>query len=178
MSEQLKKIKPFYVYLEGEKVQITKQMIDESPKEVIKLYHDMLLAQKKKEERAKRCRNVNGTMCKNKCANCERIQRINLDDPCNGLPLYLQDMEENGIPMPASNTFASPEEFVIRKEEREELYASISTLDEKKQTILHLHIEELSSHEIAKQTGIPQTTVSYQMRASVKKLQKIVRKNQ
>ena len=80
--------------------------------------------------------------------------------------------------MPASNTFISPEESVIRNEEREELYASISTLDEKKQAILHLHMEGLSSHEIAKQTGIPQTTVSYQMRSSVKKLQKIVRKNQ
>lgn len=171
-SNEAKVIKPFYVYLEGEKVQITKKMIDESSEEVIKLYRNILLAQEAKERRRKRCRNVGGAICKKNCAECERVQRINLNDPCNGLPLYLEDMEKNGVPMPASNTFLSPEEYVIKMEEREELYAAIDTLDEKKQTVLRLHIEELSSHEIAERTGIPQTTVSYQIRTSVKKLKK------
>ena len=171
-SNEAKVIKPFYVYLEGEKIQITKKMIDESPREIIEIYRNILLAQEAKERRRKRCRNVDGTICKKNCAECERVQRINLNDPCNGLPLYLEDMEENGAAMPASDTFLSPEEYVIKTEEREELYAAIDTLDEKKQTVLRLHIEELSSHEIAERTGVPQTTVSYQIRTSVKKLKK------
>ena len=175
-SNEAKVIKPFYVYLEGEKIQITKKMIDESPREVIEVYRNILWAQEAKERRRKRCRNANGTICKENCAECERVQRINLNDPCNGLPLYLEDMEKNGVPMPASNTFLSPEEYVIKIEEREELYAAIDTLDDKKQTVFKLHMEELSDHEIAARTGIAQTTVSYRMRTGVKKLKKIMKR--
>lgn len=78
--------------------------------------------------------------------------------------------------MPASNAFLSPEEYVIKIEEREELYVAIDTLDDKKQAVFKLHMEELSDHEIAARTGIAQTTVSYRMRIGVKKLKKIMKR--
>ena len=171
-----KEVKPFYVYLEGDKFEVTKQMIKESSPEVIKEYQRILCRYKQREQRRARCINPDGTRCREKCALCERAQRIDINAPCNGLPIHLESMEENGAPMPASNTFISPEESVIRAEEHEELLAAIDTLSEKGQTVLRLHIEGLTSREIAEQTGIPQSTVSYQTRSSVKKLKKIMKR--
>lgn len=49
MSKQQKKIKPFYVNLEGKKVKITKEMIEQSSPEVIDVYRRTLWRQAKKK---------------------------------------------------------------------------------------------------------------------------------
>lgn len=178
MSERSKKIKPFSVILEGDKVEITKKMIDECDPEIIEIYQHILDRQRSKEKYSKRCLNSNGTRCqKTSCAECKRIQKIDIKDPCNGLPLHLEDIVDNGIPIPASDTFLSPEEYCIKKEQYEELSATLSTFDEKKQTIMKLHIEELSDHEKSAIMNTPQTTISYQRRICQKELRKFKEKN-
>lgn len=179
MSKQQKKIKPFFVYLEGERVEITKEMIEQSPPEVIRLYQQILWRQTKKEERGKRCLNPNGTRCKEECATCARIQRIDLKDPCNGLPRSLEEMEESDCPMPYGDSFMSPEEYIVKSELYDELYVALATLDDFDRSIIEMiYFICMTERQIGAVIGMKQKTVNNHKKSSLKKLSKVLEKNQ
>lgn len=178
MSKQQKNIKPFFVYLEGEKVKITKKMIDESAPEVIEVYRKILWQQAQKEKREKRCFNPDGTKCRKQCATCARIQRIDLEDPCNGLPRSLEEMEKDQCSLPHSDTFISPEDYVVQQETNHELYTAIEALDGQKQDIIkRYYFEEQTEREIGKEIGKVQGTVNYQKNKSHEELEKIMKEH-
>lgn len=162
MTKKQKKIAPFFVYLEGEKIEITQEMIDESSIEVIKVYRKELWKQVKKEQRSTRCLNPDGTRCneKNKCALCEKIQRIDIQETCNGLPRSLDEMAENDDPMPSSHTFISPEEYIIKQELSQILYTAINSLEPQDKEIILLFSENKTEEEIASVTKLKQRTVN------------------
>lgn len=179
MSKQQKKIKPFSVYLEGEKVEITKEMIDKSSPEVIEEYQRILRKQTKREERKKRCLNPDRTRCREKCATCTRIQRIDLKDPCNGLPLSLEEMEESECPMLCSGSFMLPEEYVVKSEQYEELYAALTTLDDFDRSIIEMYyFMDMKEWQIGQELGVVRERVNNHKRSSVKKLRKILTEKQ
>lgn len=179
MSKQQKKIKPFYVNLEGEKVKITKEMIEQSSPEVIDVYQRTLWRQAKKEERRKRCLNPDGTRCREKCAICTRIQRIDLKDSCNGLPLSLDEMEESGCPMPCSDPFMLPEEYVVKSEQYEELYAALATLDDFDRSIIEMYyFMNMKEQQIGQELDTVRWDVNNHKRSSLKKMRKILTEKQ
>lgn len=176
MSKQIKEIKPFFVSLEGGKVEITQEMIEQSPTEVIEVYQRILWKQAKKEQRGKRCLNPDGTRCKEECATCTRIQRIDLKDPCNGLPLSLEEMEENGCPMPCSDPFMLPEEYVVKSEQHEELYAALATLDDFDRKIIEMYyFMGMNERQIGQELGVVQKTVNNHKTNSLETMREILK---
>lgn len=172
MTKKQKKIEPFFVYLEGEKIEITQKMIDTSKPEVIEIYRKELWKQKKKEQRETRCLNPDGTRCneKNKCALCEKVQRINIQETCSGIPHSLDEMMENDSLMPSSHTFISPEEYVIKQEFHQTLYTAISSLEPQDRKVILLFSEGKTEAEIAFFTGLTQRTVNNHKRKIFKAL--------
>lgn len=162
MTKKQKKIEPFFVYLEGEKIEITQKMIDTSKPEVIEIYRKELWKQVKKEQRETRCLNPDGTRCneKNQCALCGKIQRIDIQKTCNGLPCSLDEMTENDSPMPFSHTFIPPEEYVIKQELHQTLYTAINSLEPQDRKVILLFSEGRTEVEIASITGLKQRTVN------------------
>lgn len=139
------------------------------------MYQQILWRQTKKDERRKRCLNPNGTRCKEECATCARIQRIDLKDPCNGLPRSLEEMEESGCPMPCSDSFMLPEEYIVKSE----LYVALTTLDDFDRGIIELYyFEDMTERQIGQELGIAQKTVNNHKKSSLKKLLKVLEKNQ
>lgn len=179
MSKQQKKIKPFYVNLEGERIKITKEMIDKSSPEVIEIYQQILWKQAKKEQRESRCKEPDGTRCKEKCATCTRIQRIDLKDPCNGLPRSLEEMEESGCPMPCSGPFMLPEEYVVKSEQYEELYDALATLDDFNRSIIEMYyFMGMNERQIGQELGVAQKTVNNHKANSLETMRKILAEKQ
>jgi len=180
MSKQQKKVKPFSVYLEGERVEITKEMIEQSSPEVIEVYQRILWKQTKKEQREKRCLNPDGTRCqKTSCGECERIQKIDLKDPCNGLSLSLEEMEESGYPMPCSDPFMLPEEYVVKSEQYEELYAALTTLGDFDRNIIEMYyFIGMTEWQIGQELGVVQKTVNNHKTNNLETMREILTENQ
>jgi len=180
MSKQAKKIKPFSVYVEGEIFEITQEMIDQSSPEVIEVYQRILWKQTKKEQREKRCLNSDGTRCqKTSCSECERIQKIDLKDPCNGLPLSLEEMEESGCPMPCSDPFMLPEEYVVKSEQYEELYAALTTQDDFHRSIIEMYyFISMTEQQIGQELGVVQKTVNNHKTNDLETMREILTENQ
>lgn len=128
----------------------------------------------KVNERRKRCINPDGTRCqKTSCAECEKIQKIDIEDPCNGLPRSLDEMEESGNLMPISKTFISQENYVIQQELYQELYAAISTLDETDQELIRLYyFENLKERQVGSVLDMKQKTVNNHKNSCLKKIKK------
>ena len=155
-------------------------MIEQSSQEVIEVYRQMLWKQQKKESREGRCLNPDGTRCqKTSCAKCERIQKIDIKNPCNGLPRSLDEMEESGCLMPASDMFTSPEGRVIQQETSLELRAAIDSLDETDRELISLYyFEGFNERQVGRLIGMKQKTVNNHKKSCLKKMAKVLGKNQ
>lgn len=175
MKKQNRVIKPCMIKLEGDWIKITKQMIEETDEYIMQEYVNVLERQKKRELRYERCLMPNGTRCpvKKDCNKCKKILRIDIKEPCNGLPRSLDKIAEDGGPMPASGAFISQEKYV----ENKKLHKAISMLSEEKQLIIRLHMEGLSDRSISAQIGVPQTTVTYRRNKSFEQLRKILKEH-
>lgn len=134
----------------------------------------------KVDERRKRCINPDGTRCKKtSCAECEKIQKIDIEDPCNGLPRSLDEMEESGSLMPISKAFISPEDYLIQQEIHQDLYTAIDALDETDQDLIILYyFEELKERQIGTVLNMKQKTVNNHKNNCLKKMKKFLTKNQ
>lgn len=180
-----KKQNPYRVYKEKDKYYVGYKLNGETIKEAIsKDVYDACRRDNwktmKNNDRRKRCINPDGTRCKKtSCAECEKIQKIDIEDPCNGLPRSLDEMEESGSLMPISKAFISPEDYLIQQETHQDLYTAISALDETDQDLIILYyFEELKERQIGSVLNMKQKTVNNHKNNCLKKMKKFLTKNQ
>lgn len=83
---------------------------------------------------------------------------------------------ENGIDYPCLST---PEAAIIQQETNSELYAAIGTLDGADQkVVVSYYFEDLKERQIGAMIGMKQKTVNNHKKSSLKKLLKVLEKNQ
>lgn len=81
--------------------------------------------------------------------------------------------------MPISKAFISPEDYVIQQETHQDLYTAIGALDETDQDLIILYyFEELKERQIGTVLNMKQKTVNNHKNNCLKKMKKVLTKNQ
>ena len=96
----------------------------------------------------------------------KRIQRLKWTDAESSLSI--EQMLEDGVDIPYFGP--TVEQIVMLKMLMEELHNALEELTPDDRTLLELSGSGWSDRSIAKETGIPQTTVSYRRKALLKKI--------
>lgn len=162
-----------YLYEENGRYYVQKSKKDESekatiPKEIFDMYRRDNWRESKHKEREKKCRDGKGIRCKDDCSKCSWREM--------GRPLSLEQLAVDGIE-PAGSFL--PEEFIIQQETYQELHIAISTLDDFDRGIIELYyFEDMAERQIGQELGVVQKTVNNHKKSSLKKLSKVLEKNQ
>lgn len=130
-----------FIEIDGQQIPVTE--------EVYRAYKRPLWAERKRQEREKRCRGEKGNRCTKDCSKCDK-QRT-------GSVLSLDKFIEEGFEVADSVDIA---ELVADKQLLEELAAALNELDPQNRRIAELFGEGLSERQIASQVGLSQKTVN------------------
>jgi RNA polymerase sigma factor (sigma-70 family) len=130
-----------FIEIDGQQIPVTEK--------VYRAYKRPLWAERKRQEREKRCRDKKGNRCTKDCSKCDK-QRT-------GSVLSLDKFIEEGFEVADSIDIA---ELVADKLLLEELAAALNELDPQNKRIAELYGEGLSEREIASQVGLSQKTVN------------------
>ena len=129
-----------YIFIDNQAIPVTE--------EVYRAYMQPIWRERKRRERAKRCR-VGGIRCSGNCSQCP-YQRT-------GDALSLEKMESGGhSPVDLS---ADLEEIVVGKILLEELFRQLEALDPDGQVLCQLLLDGKSERQIAERFGITQVAV-------------------
>lgn len=140
-----KAAKDYYLPIAGQEIPVTE--------EVYRAYWQPVWAERKREEREKRCLISNGQgktkRCMEDCSKCDR-QRT-------GSILSLDKFAEDGYEVSSS---LDMEELVAEKLLLEELAAALSELDPINKRIAELYGEGMSERQISEMVGLSQKAVN------------------
>jgi RNA polymerase sigma factor (sigma-70 family) len=140
-----KAAKSYYLPIDGQEIPVTE--------EVYRAYWQPVWAERKRQEREKRCLISDGKgktkRCMEDCSKCTR-QR-------NGSVLSLDKFVEDGCEIP---DFFDIDEFVAERLLLEELAVALNELDPLNKRIAELYGEGLSERQIADKVGLSQKTIN------------------
>lgn len=144
-SDNQKSSKEYYLTIDGQEIPVTE--------DVYRAYKQPVWAERKRQERDKRCLISNGEgktkRCMKDCSQCDK-QR-------GGSTLSLDKFTENGYEVPGAIDVA---ELVAEKLLFEELTAALNELDPQNKRIAELCGEGMSERQIADKVGLSQKTVN------------------
>jgi DNA-directed RNA polymerase specialized sigma24 family protein len=140
-SDNQKPTKEYYLPIDGQEIPVTE--------EVYRAYKQPVWAERKRQEREKRCRDEKGRRCTKDCSKCDK-QRT-------GSVLSLDRFAEDGYEIADSVDVA---ELVAEKLLFEELAIALNEMDPQNKRIAELYGEGLSEREIASQVGLSQKGVN------------------
>lgn len=140
-----KPAKSYYLPIDGQEIPVTE--------EVYRAYWQPVWAERKRQEREKRCLISDGKgkakRCMGDCSNCT-LQRM-------GSVLFLDRFQEDGYEISDS---LDMDELVAEKLLLEELSAALNELDPINRRIAELYSEGLSERQIAAEVGLSQKTIN------------------
>ena len=144
-NDNQKSSKEYYLTIDGQKIPVTE--------DVYRAYKQPVWAERKRQERDKRCLVSNGEgktkRCMEDCSQCDK-QR-------SGSTLSLDKFTEDGYEVPGAIDVA---ELVAEKLLFEELTAALNELDPQNKRIAELCGEGMSERQIADKVGLSQKTVN------------------
>ena len=140
-----KENKEYYLTIDGQKITVTE--------DVYRAYKQPVWAERKRQEREKRCLISDGKgktkRCMEDCSQCDRRR--------TGSILSLDKFVEDGYEVPGAVDVA---ELVAEKLLFEELAAALNELDPQNKRIAELYGEGMSERQIASEVGLSQKTVN------------------
>ena len=117
--------------------------------EVYRAFMRPIWAERKREEREKRCRTKNGNRCIDDCSKCPETR--------SGRPLSIERMVEYGQDVPEP---IGMEEIIVRKQLLEALHTAVLQLNPKDRRIIDLFNDGYSEREIGIEVGLSQRGVN------------------
>jgi len=144
--------KQYYIEIDGQQVPVSE--------EVYRVYKRPVWAERKCQERSKRCRSENGNRCTGDCSKCDKRR--------TGGTLSLNALEEDGFE--PSDSSLDPAEIFADKLLLEELFKALDELDPGSRRICMLISQGATEREIATVLGIRQSTLNYRKRRLLEKL--------
>lgn len=140
----------YRVFVDGEPLMITLEMIEATEPEVMREYLRMLWRQEHRERREYRCRDIYGVRCTSNCSECRQI--------CNGKPMSLEALAETGMAFADRHCV---EEIVNRRLMIEALCVAVESLEPiDRQIIELLFFRGCTQREAAEQLGMSQSSVN------------------
>lgn len=134
--------------------------------EIYYAYMRPIWAEKKRQQRAKRCRGAKGVRCQEDCAGCKYQNE--------GGVLSLKWVREKDIDIVLDES-SNPENYVIRQELYQALYAAIDTLNPRDQEIITLFAKGRTEREISQQVDLSQKGVNYRKGKILTKLKELLK---
>lgn len=161
--------KRFYLKIKGQEVEVSE--------EVYRAYIQPLRAERRRKQRAFRCKvkgdRLNLVRCKKDCRECPYAQS---GHNALGNNLSLDRMRVDGVDIEDSRL--NVEQNYIDEEENQELYAAISQLTPRQKELIEMiYFEEMSQEMVSQKIGVAQATVSVTLDRAIENLKKIM-KNQ
>lgn len=149
---------------EGKIVSIPETVI--VSKEVYYAYMRSIWAERKRQQRAKRCRGAKGVRCQGDCAGCKYQNE--------GGVLSLELVQEKDIDIVLDES-SNPENYVIRQELSQALYDAINTLESRDKEIIMLFAAGTTERKIAEQVNLSQSRVNRRKEKIVNELRELLK---
>ena len=154
----------YRVFVDGEPLMITLEMVETTKPEVMQEYLRMLWRQEHRERREYRCRDVCGVRCTGICSECRQS--------CNGKPVSLEALAEAGM------VFADRycvEETVSRRHLIEALCVAVESLEPTdRQVIELLFFRGCTQREAAERLGMSQSSVNRHKKRALNALKELL----
>lgn len=154
----------YRIFVDGEPIMITLEMVEATEPEVMQEYLRMLWRQEHRERREYRCRDIYGVRCTSNCSECRQI--------CNGKPMSLEALAEAGM------AFADRycvEETVNRRLLIEALCVAVDSLEPiDRQIIELLFFRGCTQREAAEKLGISQSSVNRHKKRALSTLRELL----
>lgn len=132
--------------------------------EIYYAYIRPIWAEKKRQQRAKRCRGPKGVRCQGDCSGCKYQDE--------GYVLSLEWVQEKDIIL--DEPFIV-EDYITRQELYQALYAAIDTLDSRDQEICMLFADGKTERKIAELVNLSQRGVNYRKKVIFAKLKELLK---
>ena len=146
--------KQYYITIDNQEIPVSE--------EIYRAFKQPLWAERKREDREKRCIGAGGHRCMNDCSECPHLR--------NGKPLSLEKMQEDyNYDLPASIDIPDLIAYQILLEELAKVLAELSDED---RIIATMISQGKSERDIAAVLNIPRTTLSYRKNILLDQLKK------
>lgn len=154
----------YRVFVDGEPIMITLEMVEATEPEVMQEYLRMLWRQEHRERREYRCRDVYGVRCAGICSECRQN--------CNGKPVSLEALAEAGMAFADRHCV---EETVNRSLLIEALCVAVESLEPiDRQIIELLFFQGCTQREAAERLGMSQSSVNRHKKRALSKLRELL----
>ena len=154
----------YRIFVDGEPIMITLEMVEATEPEVMQEYLRMLWRQEHRERREYRCRDIYGVRCAGICSECRQN--------CNGKPMSLEALAEAGM---AFADHSSVEEIVNRRLMIEALCVAVDSLEPIDRKVIELlFFRGCTQREAAERLGMSQSSVNRHKKRALNTLRELL----
>lgn len=154
----------YRIFVDGEPIMITLEMVEATEPEVMQEYLRMLWRQEHRERREYRCRDVYGVRCTGRCSECRQN--------CSGKPVSLEVLAEAGMVFADHH---SVEETVNRRLLIEALCVAVESLEPIDRKVIELlFFRGCTQREAAERLGMSQSSVNRHKKRALNTLRELL----
>ncbi len=154
----------YRIFVDGEPIMITLEMVEATEPEVMQEYLRMLWRQEHRERREYRCRDVYGVRCTGSCSECRQN--------CSGKPVSLEVLAEAGMVFADHH---SVEETVNRRLLIEALCVAVESLEPIDRKVIELlFFRGCTQREAAERLGMSQSSVNRHKKRALNTLRELL----
>ena len=154
----------YRIFVDGEPIMITLEMMEATDPEVMQEYLRMLWRQEHRERREYRCRDVYGVRCTGSCSECRQN--------CSGKPVSLEVLAEAGMVFADHH---SVEETVNRRLLIEALCVAVESLEPIDRKVIELlFFRGCTQREAAERLGMSQSSVNRHKKRALNTLRELL----
>lgn len=154
----------YRIFVDGEPIMITLEMVEATEPEVMQEYLRMLWRQEHRERREYRCRDVYGVRCTGSCSECRQN--------CSGKPVSLEVLAEAGMVFADHH---SVEETVNRRLLIEALCVAVESLEPIDRKVIELlFFQGCTQREAAERLGMSQSSVNRHKKRALNTLRELL----
>ena len=154
----------YRIFVDGEPIMITLEMVEATEPEVMQEYLRMLWRQEHRERREYRCRDVYGVRCMGSCSECRQN--------CSGKPVSLEVLAEAGMVFADHH---SVEETVNRRLLIEALCVAVESLEPIERKVIELlFFRGCTQREAAERLGMSQSSVNRHKKRALNTLRELL----
>lgn len=154
----------YRIFVDGEPIMITLEMVEATEPEVMQEYLRMLWRQEHRERREYRCRDVYGVRCTGSCSECRQN--------CSGKPVSLEVLAEAGMVFADHH---SVEETVNLRLLIEALCVAVESLEPIERKVIELlFFRGCTQREAAERLGMSQSSVNRHKKRALNTLRELL----
>ena len=154
----------YRIFVDGEPIMITLEMVEATEPEVMQEYLRMLWRQEHQERREYRCCDVYGVRCTGSCSECRQN--------CSGKPVSLEVLAEAGMVFADHH---SVEETVNRRLLIEALCVAVESLEPIDRKVIELlFFRGCTQREAAERLGMSQSSVNRHKKRALNTLRELL----